>query len=66
MNNDKPIVFTVSKFSGVKFDCLITTSDARAIEDSQTPCFSSSVLGVMSVLSEKHNKKGFTVLFEVD
>ena len=66
MNNDRPIVFTISKFSGVKFDCLITTPDARAIEDSQTQCFSSSVLGVMGVLSEKYNKKGFAVVFEVD
>ncbi len=66
MNNDRPIVFTISKFSGEKFDCLITNPDARAIEDSQTQCFSSSVLGVMSVLSEKWNNKGFAVLFEVE
>lgn len=66
MNNDRPIIFTVSKFSGEKFDCKITTPDARAIEDSRTQCFSSSVLGVMNVLSEKYNNKGFAVLFEVD
>ena len=66
MDNDRPIVFTISMFSGVKFDCLITTPDARAIEDSQTQCYSSSVFGVMGVLSEKYNNKGFAVLFEVD
>ena len=66
MTEERPIVFTVSKFSGVKFDCMIRTSDARAIEDSQTPCFSSSVFAVMGVLSEKYNNKGFAVLFEVD
>lgn len=66
MNEERPIIFTVSKFSGVKFDCKITTSDARAIEDSQTQCYSVSVFGVMGVLSEKYNNKGFAVLFEVD
>lgn len=66
MDNDRPIVFTISMFSGVKFDCKITTTDARAIEDCQTQCFSSSVLSVMLVLSEKYNNKGFAVLFEVD
>ena len=65
MNNDSPIVFTISKFSGEKFDCLITTPDTRAIEDSRTQCFSSSVLGVMGVLSEKYNNMGFVILFEV-
>ena len=66
MDNDRPIVFTISKFSGVKFDCKITTPDARAIEDSQTQCFRSSLFGVMDVLSEKYNNKGYAVLFEVD
>lgn len=66
MNNDRPIVFTISNFSGEKFDCKITTPDARAIEDSQTLCYSVSVLRFMKVLSEKYNNKGFAVLFEVD
>lgn len=64
MNNDKCIIFTISKFSGEKFDCLITTPDIRAREDAQTQCFSCNVLGVMGVLSEKYSKKGFTVLFD--
>lgn len=66
MDNYRPIIFTISMFSGVKFDCLITTPDARAIEDSRTQCYNSSVLGVMGVLSEKYNNKGYAVLFEVD
>ena len=66
MDTDRPIVFTVSKFSGEKFDCLITTPDVRAIKDSQTQCYSSSIFAVMQVLSEKYNNKGYAVLFEVD
>ena len=38
MNNNKTIIFTISKFSGEKFDCLITTPDIRATEDAQTQC----------------------------
>lgn len=67
MNEERPIVFTISKitdnFGGL---CLIKTKDSRADGCTYTDVGVVQLFEIMCVISEEFNDKGYAVLFEVD
>ena len=62
MDNDRPIVFTITHSD---LGYWIRTRDSRS-EEPYNNIYCGELLDKMIELSEKYNKQGYAVLFEVD
>ena len=64
MNEERPIVFTISQVGRLY---TLATKDSRAGTNKPSPEINANqVLNTMIDLSEMFNNKGYAVLFEVD
>ena len=64
MNDERPIVFTLTELNEGVYQLQTTDSRAGNTPSPEIPDY--LLFGVMSLLSERFNAKGYSVLFEVD
>jgi hypothetical protein len=69
MNNDRPIVFTITEYmefgsSRLLYD--VKTSDTRGAAANLEELLPVQIFIAMRIIAEKLNNKGYAVLFEVD
>ena len=62
MNNDRPIVFTITRNDAVHYN--ISTKDSRADLQANVGC--EALFPMLLGISETFNEQGYAVLFKVD
>jgi len=63
MNNDRPIIFTITENDKTFFIC---TKDGRAEHRFTTVHGAEFIMPALTSLSKEFNNNGYAVLFEVD